>query len=187
MTTPLKDIRVAVLATDGFEQSELLEPRRALREAGAETSVVSLRSGSIRGWKHDEKGDSVDVDLTVAEADASTFDALLLPGGVMNPDQLRQDEDAVRFVREFFRAGKPVAAICHGPQLLVEADVVEGRKLTSYASIRTDLINAGAEWVDQAVVCDQGLVTSRTPEDIPAFNAKMIEEFAEGVHSGQHA
>jgi protease I len=187
MTTPLKDVRVAVLATDGFEQSELLEPRRALRDAGADTSVVSLRSGSIRGWNHDEKGDSVDVDLTVAEADASTFDALLLPGGVMNPDQLRQDEDAVRFVREFFRAGKPVAAICHGPQLLVEADVVEGRKLTSYASIRTDLINAGAEWVDQAVVCDQGLVTSRTPDDIPAFNAKMIEEFAEGVHSGQHA
>lgn len=178
---------VAVLATDGFEQSELEKPCEALRNAGAEVEIVSLESGSIKGWDDDEFGDSVDVDVTVKEASPENYDALLLPGGVMNPDKLRQEPAAVRFVRAFFEAGKPVAAICHGPQLLIEADVVRGRRLTSYPAIRTDLRNAGAEWVDESVVTDQGLVTSRKPDDIPDFNRKMLEEFAEGVHAGQHA
>lgn len=179
--------KIAILAADGFEESELLRPRAALRDAGAVTAIVSTNQEAIKSWVGDGFGESIAVDVHVSKADASEFDALMLPGGVLNPDTLRKDEDAVNFVRAFFEAGKPVAAICHGPQLLIEADVVEGRRLTSYDSIKTDLINAGAEWVDEEVVCDQGLVTSRKPDDIPAFNRKMIEEIAEGVHAGQHA
>ncbi|MGH2356659.1 MAG: type 1 glutamine amidotransferase domain-containing protein [Candidatus Limnocylindria bacterium] len=176
----LDGLRVAVLAASGYEPSELTEPTRALREAGATTTLISISSGQIQG-KTD--ADIADVDLTLDAARPDDFDALLLPGGVKNPDTLRQDERAVRFVRHFFDAGKPIAAICHAPWMLIEADVVRSRRLTSYPSLRTDLRNAGAEWVDEEVVVDQGLVTSRTPKDIPAFNAKMLKEFAEGIHA----
>ncbi len=184
---PLNGKRIAILATEGFEQSELEKPREALQEAGAHTDVISPESGEIRGWDGDDYGDAVAVDVDLASANADDYDGLLLPGGVMNPDKLRLEPKAVEFVKAFFAAGKPVAAICHAPQLLIEAGVVRGRKLTSYLSIKTDLINAGAKWVDQEVVCDNGLVTSRKPDDIPAFNAKMIEEFAEGPHTPQPA
>jgi protease I len=177
--------RVAILATDGVEQVELTEPRKALDQAGAKTVVVSLKPGKIKAWQHDRWGDEIPVDLTVDSASADTFDALLLPGGVMNPDRLRANKQAVQFVKSFFDAGKPVAAICHGPWMLVEADVVRGRTVTSWPSLQTDLRNAGADWVDRDVATDEGLVTSRKPDDIPAFNKKMIEEFAEGMHAGQ--
>jgi protease I len=179
----LDGLRVAILAAEGFEQAELLEPRKALDAAGAKTAVVSPAKGQVQGWKHFDKGEKVGVDVPLEQADADDFDALMLPGGVANPDQLRAMPKAVEFVREFFTAGKPVAAICHAPWTLIEADVVRGRKLTSWPSLKTDLKNAGAEWVDQQVVTDNGLVTSRRPDDIPAFNAKMIEEFAEGIHT----
>ena len=185
MNNKLDGIKVAILATDGFEQSELFEPKKALEEAGAKVSIVSLEAGEIKGWNHKEWGDSIAVDLTVADANAEDFDALELPGGVMNPDKLRMDEKAVQFVKSFFNAGKPVAAICHAPWTLIEAGVVRGRTVTSWSSLRTDLENAGAKWVDQEVVTDNGLVTSRKPDDIPAFNKKMIEEFAEGIHRKQ--
>lgn len=175
--------RIAILATQGFEQSELEQPREALHAAGAETEIISPHEGQIRGWDEDDFGDAVDVDRALDDANPDDYDGLLLPGGVMNPDKLRLEPKAVEFVRAFFTVGKPVAAICHGPQLLIEADVVRGRKLTSYASVKKDLMNAGATWVDQEVVVDNGLVTSRKPDDIPAFNAKMIEEFAEGPHT----
>ena len=184
-TNNLNGKRVAILATDGFEQVELTEPRKALDQAGAKTFVVSLKSGKIKGWQHDQWGDEIPVDQTIDGTSAETFDALLLPGGVMNPDKLRMNEQAVQFVRSFFEAGKPVAAICHGPWMLVEADVVRGRMVTSWPSLQTDLRNAGAEWVDREVATDEGLVTSRKPDDIPAFNKKMIEEFGEGMHEGQ--
>jgi protease I len=176
---------VAILVADGFEQSELLEPRKALKMAGARTKIVSPCQGRVKGKKHSKPGRSVSVDVPLAEAEADDFDALLLPGGVQNPDTLRMNEQAVQFVRSFFDSHKPVAAICHGPWTLVEANVVRGRRVTSYASIKTDLRNAGADWVDEEVVVDNGLVTSRDPGDIPAFNARMIEEFAEGRHEGQ--
>lgn len=179
--------RIAILATEGVEQSELERPREALDEAGAETELISLKSGEIRAWDEDDFGDSFDVDETINDVSADDYDALLLPGGVMNPDKLRMEPKVVEFVRAFFAAGKPVAAICHGPQVLIDADVVRGRKMTSYPSVKKDLMNAGANWVDQEVVVDNGLVTSRKPDDIPAFNAKMIEEFAEGIHAGQNA
>jgi protease I len=179
--------RIAILATEGFEQSELEKPREALDEAGATTEIISPQKGSIRAWDEDEFGDTFDVDRALNDADPEDYDGLLLPGGVMNPDKLRIEPKAVEFVRAFFTAGKPVAAICHGPQVLIEADVVRGRKLTSYPSVKKDLINAGADWVDQEVIVDNGLVTSRKPDDIPAFNRKMIEEFAEGRHAGQTA
>lgn len=185
--TRLDGKRIAILVTDGFEESELIKPRAALDEAGALTQIVSPKKNSVKCWKGDGFGRSQPVDIALEAADPDDFDALLLPGGVLNPDQLRLLPAAVHFVRAFFDAGKPVAAICHGPQLLIEAEVVSGRRLTSYPSIKRDLINAGAEWIDQAVVTDQGLITSRTPDDIPAFNRKLIEEIAEGVHSGQHA
>lgn len=185
MKQSLSGKKVAILVTDGFEQSELIQPREALDQAGAETSVVSPKSDSVRGWDEDDFGDSVKVDVPLDRASPGEYDALLLPGGVMNPDKLRMVPEAVQFVRHFFEAGKPVAAICHGPQMLIEADAVRGRRLTSYASLKTDLRNAGAEWVDEAVVTDQGLVTSRRPGDIPQFNAKMIEEIGEGFHAGQ--
>jgi protease I len=184
MNQTLEGKRVANLATDGFEQDELLLPKAALEKAGAETVVVSPKKGKIKGWKHTDWGKTVPVNVTLDEADATQFDALLLPGGVMNPDHLRRDPQAVNFVRDFSAAGKPIAAICHGPWTLIETGAVRGRRMTSYDSIKTDLQNAGAEWVDEEVVVDHGLVTSRKPDDIPAFNAKMIEEFAEGVHSG---
>jgi protease I len=177
--------RVAILATDGVEEVELTEPRKALDQAGARTTLVSPKSGSIKAWQHDHWGDQLEVDLPLDQAKANDFDALLLPGGVMNPDHLRQDQRAVQFVKDFFSAGKPVAAICHGPWMLVEANVVRGRTLTSWPSLKTDLRNAGADWVDREVVVDEGLVTSRKPDDIPAFDRKMIEEFAEGRHEGQ--
>lgn len=175
--------RVAILATDGVEQVELQEPRKALEKAGAEADVVAPKSGSIKGWDHDHWGREIDVDVELSKANADDFDALVLPGGVMNPDHLRLDESAVAFVRAFFDAGKPVAAICHAPWLLIQAGVARGRKLTSYPSLRLDLENAGANWVDEEVVVDQGLVTSRKPDDLPAFNRKMVEEIAEGVHA----
>jgi len=179
--------RVAILATDGVEQVELTEPRKALDSAGATTKVVSPKSGSIKGWNHTEWGEQIPVDVSLDSASANDFDALLLPGGVMNPDHLRMNRSAVNFVRAFFEAGKPVAAICHGPWLLVEADVARGRNVTSWPSLQTDLRNAGASWSDSQVVTDHGLVTSRKPDDIPAFNKKMIEEFAEGVHDEQRS
>jgi protease I len=185
MNQPLSGKRIAVLATDGFEQSELLKPRRALDEAGAITEVVSPKSGAIKGWDEKDWGEEVEVDVPLRRAKPEHYDGLLLPGGVMNPDQLRQEPAAVEFVRKFFEAGKPVAAICHGPQLLIEAGVVHDRRLTSYPSLKTDLLNAGADWVDAAVVVDEGLVTSRKPADIPRFNEKMIEEFAEGPTAGR--
>jgi deglycase len=170
--------RVAILATDMFEQVELVEPRQALEQAGAETEIVSLEDGEIQGFDHYDKADTFAVDRTVSEADAGDYDALLLPGGVGNPDTLRADDDAVDFVRSFVESGKPVAAICHGPWLLVEADVVDGRRVTSYASIQTDVKNAGGNWVDEEAVVDGNLVTSRQPDDIPAFNEQMVELFA---------
>lgn len=183
--TKLNGKRIAILATDGVEEVELTKPRDALREAGAQAVVVSPRDNEIKAWQHDHWGSKIPVDLPLSRARADDFDGLMLPGGVMSPDRLRQDELAVRFVKGFFDAGKPVAAICHAPWLLVEADVVRGRTVTSWPSLRTDIRNAGGDWVDRDVVTDEGLVTSRKPDDIPAFNRKMIEEFAEGVHAGQ--
>lgn len=182
MAKNLSDLKVAILATNGFEQSELIEPRKALDEAGAETVVVSPEEGEIKGWNHTDWGESVEVDLTLDEATAEDFDALLLPGGVINPDKLRIEEKAIQFIKHFVDSGKPIAAICHGPWTLIDAGAVKGRKMTSWASLKTDLTNAGATWVDEEVVTDNGIVTSRNPQDIPAFNKKMIEEFAEGVH-----
>lgn len=182
MGDKLKGKTVAILATDGFEQSELLEPRRILEEAGARTLVISPKGGEIRGWNEKDWGQSVPVDRTLEEAVADDFDALVLPGGVMNPDKLRIEPKAVAFARRFFERGKPVGAICHGPWLLIEAGVVKGRTVTSWPSLQTDLRNSGATWVDQEVVVDHGLVTSRKPDDIPAFGRKLVEEIAEGVH-----
>ena len=185
MAGELEGKRVAIVATDMVEQVELLEPRKALEEAGAKTDLVSIEPGEIQGFNHYDKGDKIPVDKTIEEARANEYDALLLPGGVGNPDTLRMDENVVSFVRDFFEQGKPVAAICHAPWTLVEAGVVRGRTLTSWPSLQTDIRNAGGTWVDQEVVVEQGLVTSRKPDDIPAFNAKMIEEFAEGKHAEQ--
>jgi protease I len=179
--------RIAILATDMFEQVELVEPRKALEQAGAEIELISLESGEIQGFDHYDKADKFQVDKTVDDVSADDYDALFLPGGVGNPDTLRSDEGAVRFVRAFIEAGKPVGAICHAPWMLVEADVVRGRNVTSYPSIKTDLRNAGGNWADEEVVVDEGLVTSRSPKDLPAFCAKLVEEFAEGRHEGQKA
>jgi protease I len=184
-TNRLNQKRVAILATDGVEQVELTEPRKALEDAGATAQLVSPKRGKIKAWQRDHWGDELKVDVSLDEARAEDYDALMIPGGVMNPDHLRMDQKAVQFVKSFFLAGKPVAAICHAPWMLVEADVVRGRTVTSWPSLRTDLRNAGADWVDREVVTDEGLVTSRKPDDIPAFNKKMIEEIAEGVHAGQ--
>jgi protease I len=187
MAESLKGKRVAILATDGFEQSELEEPKKALEAAGASAEVVSPTKGQIRGWNHTEWGSQVPVDVELEGADATRYDALMLPGGVINPDKLRTLPKAVAFVREFVTAKKPIAAICHGPWTLINAGGVEGRKVTSWPSLQMDLENAGATWVDQEVVVDQGLVTSRKPGDLPAFNKKMIEEIAEGRHEGRRA
>jgi deglycase len=182
MAENLNGVKVAILVADGFEQVELTEPRKALDDAGAQTQIVSPMKGQVEGWNHFDKGDKFSVDVQLKEADAQDYDALLLPGGVANPDQLRIIPEAVDFVRQFFDDGKPVASICHGPWTVIEADAVRGRTVTSWPSLKTDLRNAGAKWVDEEVVTDNGLVTSRKPDDIPAFNQKMIEEFAEGRH-----
>lgn len=173
----LRDKKVAILVADGFEQVELTEPRKALDEAGARTQIVSPVKGEVQGWKHFDKSDHFKVDVPLDSASAEEFDALLLPGGVANPDQLRTNPKAVAFVKSFFDAGKPVAAICHGPWTLIEADVVRGRQMTSWPSLKTDLTNAGAHWRDEEVVEDNGLVSSRKPQDIPAFNQKMLALF----------
>ena len=174
--------KVAILVADGFEQSEYEVPKQELEKAGASTTTISLKSGEVRAWNHKEWGKMVKVDLAIDDADYDDFDALVLPGGVMNPDALRQDEKVLDFVRGFFDEGKPVAAICHGPWTLIDADVVDGRRMTSYKSLKVDLENAGADWTDESVVVDDGLVTSRVPADLPNFCRKMIEEIAEGIH-----
>lgn len=182
----LNGIRVAILATQGFEQAELLKPKAALEEAGAKVEIISpkagIQSGKIKGWNLTDWGDSIKVDVELPEAKDSNYDALLLPGGVMNPDKLRMDPQAVAFVKSFFTANKPVAAICHAPWTLIEADVVRGKTLTSWPSLQTDLRNAGAKWIDQEVVEDNGLVTSRKPDDLPAFNKRVIELFSKTSH-----
>jgi protease I len=174
----LKGLRVAILIEDGFEQVEMVEPRKALKDAGAETFIVSPRPEQVRGWKHKEWGDNFSVDISLDRAQPASFDALQLPGGVMNPDRLRMQPKAVEFVRAFFDAGKPVAVICHGPWTIIEAGVARGRRIASWPSLKTDLRNAGAEWVDQEAVVDGNLVSSRKPDDIPAFNKAMIDVFS---------
>lgn len=188
MELKLEGKKIAILVTNGFEQVELTSPKNELEKHGARTHIISPIEGkdaSIRGWDTDDWGIYMKVDKKVSEANEADYDALLLPGGVINPDTLRQNKDAIELIRAFFKAGKPVAAICHAPQLLIEAEVVEGRKLTSYKSIKKDLMNAGANWVNEEVVVDSGLVTSRNPDDLPAFNAKLIEEVCEGTHKNQ--
>ncbi len=179
----LSNKKIAILAADGFEQAELEEPKKALDKAGATTSIVSPESGQIQGMKHADKGDKFTVDVELDDADPADYDGLMIPGGMMNPDELRSNPAALKFVRHFFEKGKPVAAICHAPWVLIDAGVAKGRTLTSWPAIQTDVRNAGATWVDEEVVVDNGLVTSRKPDDIPAFNEKMIEEFAEGIHA----
>lgn len=176
--------KFAILATDGFEQSELTSPMQAIKENGGEVQVVSLKDGKIKGWQEDNWGEEIDVDISLESANPEDYDGLILPGGVINPDRLRKEEKAIHFVKSFFKESKqkPVAAICHGPWTLINAGVAGGKRLTSYESIKEDLKNAGAEWVDAEVVVDSGLVTSRNPGDLEAFNAKMIEEFSEGIH-----
>jgi protease I len=181
----LQGKRVAFLATDMVEQVELTEPWKAVKDAGATPELISLEEGEIQGFNHYDKADTFTVDRTVEEARADDYDALVIPGGVGNPDTMRTDENAVELVRQFFEQGKPVGVICHGPWMLVEAGVVRGRKVTSWPSLQTDIRNARGEWVDEQVVVDEGLVTSRKPGDLPAFNAKIVEEFAEGKHEQQ--
>ena len=183
MAKQLEGKKVAILAANGFEEIELTKPRAALDAAGADTKVVSIKAGQIQGMRHADKGEKVDVNMTLDEARPEDFDALLIPGGLMNPDELRANRDALDFTRHFFNEGKPVAVICHGPWVLIDAGVVRGRTLTSWPNIKTDVENAGGNWVDKEVVVDNGLVTSRKPDDIPAFNQKMIEEFCEGRHA----
>jgi protease I len=186
MSDQLQGKRIAFLvANEGVEQVELTEPLKAVRGAGAEVDLLAPEAGEVQALNHLDKGDTFTADRAVAVADASDYDGLVLPGGVANPDQLRGEDEAIAFVRAFFEAGKPVGAICHAPWTLIEAGVVDGRTVTSWPSLQTDLRNAGAEWVDEEVHVDQGLVTSRKPDDLPAFNAKIVEEFAEGVHEGQ--
>lgn len=185
MANQLIGKKVAILVADGFEQVELTEPRKALQDAGATTEIVSPAQGKVKGWQHTNWGDEFPVEVALDRANPDKYDALLLPGGVMNPDKLRKNARAVDFVNAFVAAGKPIASICHGPWTLIETGAVKGREMTSYPSIKTDLTNAGARWVDREVVTDNGWVTSRKPDDIPAFNKKMIEEFAEGRHGAQ--
>lgn len=182
MANELRNKRVAALVENGFEQVELTEPKKALEQAGAKVDVVSPQSGKVKGWNHTKWGDEIPVDRGLDSANPDEYDALLLPGGVMNPDRLRMNRKAVQFVKTFVDTNKPIASICHGPWTLIEAGATNGRRMTSYPSLATDLRNAGAQWVDEECVVDNGLVTSRKPDDIPAFNRKMIEEFAEGPH-----
>ena len=184
MDNKLNGKKVAILVTDGFEEVELTSPKEALEDAGAETEIVSPVDKKVRSWTEKDWGSKFKVDMPLEDADACDYDALLLPGGVMNPDKLRLQPRAIAFIREFFDAGKPVAAICHGPWTLIDAGVAKGRRMTSWPSLKNDLKNAGCHWVDEEVVVDNGLVTSRKPDDLPAFNRKIIEEFAEGVHTG---
>ena len=179
--------KIAILATNGFEEIELTSPLQAMKNEGFEVDIVSEESGRIKGWNDGDWSNSYSVDKTLDQVNASDYNALMLPGGVINPDKLRRNEDALEFVRDFFKQEKPVAAICHAPQILISAGVVEGRKMTSFNSIKDDLVNAGANWVDEEVVVDQGFVTSRNPDDLPAFNAKLVEEIKEGKHEEQHA
>lgn len=179
--------KIAILATNGFEEVELTSPKKAMESAGFEVDVVSPESGSIKGWKDGNWSQEITVDKKLSDVKAEDYNALMLPGGVINPDKLRREEDALTFVRDFFKQEKPVAAICHAPQVLISAEVVEGRKMTSFHSIKDDLVNAGANWVDEEVVVDQGFVTSRNPDDLNAFNDKLIEEIREGKHEEQHA
>jgi protease I len=179
----LDNKKVAILATHGFEESELVSPKQALEEAGAQVDVIAPENGSIKAWNGKNWGREVNVDKLLSEANADDYDALMLPGGVMNPDKLRMEKKAVAFTAQFFEHGKPIAAICHGPQTLIETGMLKGRTVTSYPSLKTDLENAGATWMDKDVMVDHGLVTSRTPDDLPAFNRKMIEEISEGVHT----
>lgn len=183
----LSNRNIAILTESGFEEVELTSPKKALEEAGANVHVISPQKETVRAMKNHEWSIDVPVDKHISEVKVEDYDGLVLPGGVINPDQLRLNDQAISFIKDFFDAGKPVAAICHGPQSLITAGVVEGREMTSYPSIKADLIYAGANWVDCEVVVDQGLVTSRTPDDLPAFNRKMCEEFAEGIHEGQHS
>lgn len=185
MADTLKGKTIAILATDGFEQSELIKPKQALEEAGAQTQVVSPSDGKIKGWDKKDWGKEVQVDIPLKSANASRYDALLLPGGVMNPDHLRMNPDAVKFVKQFFDEGKPVAAICHGPWMLVETGAVRGRTVTSWPSLQTDIRNAGGTWVDKEVIVSNGVVTSRNPDDIPAFNREMISLFSKGAQRGE--
>ncbi len=185
MANELKNKRVAFLATDGFEQVELTEPWKAVEQAGGEPELVSLESGKIQGFEHHDKGDTFPVDRTVDEASPSDYDGLVLPGGVINPDALRVHDNAMEFVKGFFEQGKPVGAICHGPWTLVETGMVKGRKVTSWPSLKTDIRNAGGTWVDEELVIDRGLFTSRKPDDLPAFCKKLVEEVAEGKHAEQ--
>jgi protease I len=187
MAEQLKGKKIAFLAAEGVEQVELTEPWKAVTQAGAQAELISVDDGEVQAFNHLDKADTFEVDKTVADASASDYDGLVLPGGVANPDFLRTDEDAVSFVRGFFEQAKPVGVICHGPWTLVEADVVRGRTLTSWPSLKTDLENAGATWVDEEVHVDEGLTSSRNPDDLPAFCAKIVEEFAEGKHAGQAA
>lgn len=179
----LEGKRVAILTEHGFEEVELTEPKKALEEAGAKVDIVSPQSVTVKAWNHDHWSIEIPVDVTISEADFDNYDALVLPGGVLNPDKLRTNEKCVEFVQQFLRAGKPVAAICHGPQILIETKIISDRNMTSVKAIKTDLENAGARWVDKEVVTDRGLVTSRTPKDLPAFNKKLVEEVAEGIHT----
>lgn len=175
--------KVAILTENGFEEVELTSPKKALEEAGAEVEIVSPQKEKVKAWSHDHWSIEIPVDVNVNDADPNDYDALMVPGGVLNPDKMRMNENCVRFAQHFLEAGKPVAAICHGPQLLIETGLIDGRNMTSYPSIKTDLINAGASWIDREVVVDSGLVTSRSPQDLDAFNKKMIEEIKEGKHS----
>ncbi len=179
--------RIAILATNGFEESELKSPKEAMEQEGFQVDIVSTEAGQIKGWANGNWSNSYKVDKTLDQVKANDYNALMLPGGVINPDQLRRNENALAFIRDFFKQEKPVAAICHAPQVLISADVVKGRKLTSFSSIKDDLINAGAHWVDEEVVVDHGFVTSRNPDDLPEFNSKLIEEIREGKHEEQHA
>jgi len=182
MANELQGKKIAFIATEGVEQAELTEPWKAVEEAGGQPELISIEEGEVQAWEHFDKGGSFKVDKTIEEAQPGDYDGLVLPGGVANPDQLRGDENVVSFIREFATSGKPIGVICHGPWTLIEAGVVEGRKMTSWPTLQTDLRNAGANWVDEEVVVDQGLVSSRKPDDLPAFNAKIVEEFAEGRH-----
>ncbi|MBE9601229.1 type 1 glutamine amidotransferase domain-containing protein [Pedobacter sp. MC2016-24] len=184
----LSNRTIAVLSESGFEETELTSPVQRLKEEGATVHIISSKSGKIQAMKGDHQWTiEVAVDKTISEANPDDYNGLLIPGGVLNPDALRKNDDAIAFVKSFFEAGKPVAAICHGPQVLITAEVVSGRKLTSTKTIKIDLINAGADWYDEEVIVDQGMVTSRSPDDLPAFNDKIVEEFAEGIHEGQHS
>jgi protease I len=183
----LQGKKVAILSDNGFEEEELTSPKKALEDAGATVEIVSAQKGKIKGWKHDHWSIEMDVTSTLDRADSQQYDALMIPGGVINPDQMRVNPQYVRFAQEFLEAGKPVAAICHGPQLLIETGMINGKEMTSYPSIKTDLINAGVNWQDKEVIVDNGLVTSRSPKDLEAFNKKMIEEIAEGRHDTRNA